>query len=74
MPSYDFFCRECGSLFEVQATFAEKSAGLNPECPACHARESHQIITSGVFLQAATRGSAGGCCGSDSGSGSGCCG
>lgn len=33
MPSYDFICRECGTLFEVQATFAEKSAGLNPDCP-----------------------------------------
>lgn len=74
MPSYDFICRECGTLFEVQATFAEKSAGLNPDCPNCHARETHQIITSGLFLQAATRGSGGGCCGSDSRSGSGCCG
>lgn len=74
MPSYDFICRECGTLFEVQATFAEKSAGLNPDCPNCRAKETHQIITSGLFLQAATRGSAGGCNGSDSRSGSGCCG
>ncbi len=74
MPSYDFICRECGTVFEVQATFAEKNSGLNPECPTCHGKETHQVITSGVFLQTTTRGSAGGCCGSDSSSGSGCCG
>ena len=73
MPNYEYMCRECGKLFEVQATFAEKSAGLQPECPDCHGMETHQVITTGLLVHASPGRSGGSCCGPDSGP-SGCCG
>ena len=36
MPVYDYQCQVCGNTFEVFATFKQKEAGLQPECPLCH--------------------------------------
>jgi putative FmdB family regulatory protein len=38
VPLYAYRCDECGHLFDVRASFAEKQAGLEPACPACQGR------------------------------------
>ena len=73
MPIYNFECKQCAEIFEVRASFKEKEAGLEPECPLCHSKETSQRITAGLML----RGSNGGSvslpkCGPNAGSG--CCG
>lgn len=50
MPMYDFRCKECGHAFTVRASFKEKDAGLQPECPVCHAAETQQVLTVGLFI------------------------
>jgi putative FmdB family regulatory protein len=51
MPVYDYQCQHCQTAFEVRATFKEKEAGLKPECPQCHSKKTHQLLTSGLFLR-----------------------
>lgn len=51
MPIYNFQCEQCSEIFEVRATFKEKEAGLEPECPKCHSQETHQMITAGLVLR-----------------------
>lgn len=46
MPTYDYRCQHCGSVFEVFATFKQKEAGLHPECPECHSKKTEQIFRS----------------------------
>jgi len=50
MPIYDFRCKECGHAFTVRASFKEKDAGLQPECPVCYAMETQQVLTVGVVI------------------------
>lgn len=50
MPFYDFRCKKCGHPFTVRASFEEKDAGLEPECPMCHAKETQQVLGAGVFI------------------------
>jgi len=57
MPLYDYQCRLCQTVFEVRATFKEKDEGLEPECPVCHSKETHQLLTSGLFLRRSGDGS-----------------
>jgi putative FmdB family regulatory protein len=51
---YAFRCRDCDTTFDVRATFAEKEAGLEPECPACGSRDVKQIMTAGLLIQTGT--------------------
>lgn len=51
MPLYDYQCQQCQTVFEVRATFKEKEAGLEPECPQCHSKETRQLLTVGRFLR-----------------------
>lgn len=51
MPLYNFKCKQCGEIFEVLASFKEKEAGLQPECPKCHSQDSHQVITAGLVIR-----------------------
>jgi putative FmdB family regulatory protein len=51
MPLYNFQCKQCSEVFEVCATFKEKEAGLEPECPKCQSKETRQIITAGIVLR-----------------------
>jgi len=72
MPYYEYRCEQCGEEFEVRATFKEKEAGLDPECPKCRVRKARQLLTAGLVL----RGSGGetispSCCGPSAGPG--CC-
>jgi putative FmdB family regulatory protein len=50
MPLYDYQCQGCQFVFEVRASFKEKEAGLQPECPQCHSQETHQVLTAGLLL------------------------
>jgi len=54
MPYYDYRCATCGAVFEVQASIKEKQAGLNLECPQCHAREVRQLITAGLVIRSSS--------------------
>jgi putative FmdB family regulatory protein len=56
MPLYDFRCRQCGHPFTVRASFKEKDAGLQPECPVCHAVETQQVLATGIFIGQAAGG------------------
>lgn len=56
MPLYDFRCKQCGHPFTVRASFKEKDAGLQPECPVCHAPETQQVLTTGIFIGQAAAG------------------
>lgn len=51
MPLYDYMCIQCQSVFEVRATFKEKEAGLEIECPKCNSKEIHQMISAGLVLR-----------------------
>lgn len=51
MPLYEFQCTQCGSVFEIRASFKEKEAGLEPECPQCHSKEVKQVLTTGLFIR-----------------------
>lgn len=51
MPLYDYQCNHCETIFEVRASFNEKESGLHPECPECHDKETHQILTAGMLLR-----------------------
>lgn len=51
MPLYDYQCQDCQTIFEVRATFQEKEAGLQPECPHCQGQRTHQLLRSGPFLR-----------------------
>ena len=50
MPLYDYQCQHCQITFEVRASFNEKEAGLQPECPQCHCQETHQVLTARLLL------------------------
>lgn len=74
MPLYDYQCKQCQAIFEVQATFKEKEAGLEPECPECHSKKTHQLLTLGLFLRKSDDGAdlTSPACGPNAGPG--CCG
>ncbi|MFN0302089.1 MAG: FmdB family zinc ribbon protein [Burkholderiales bacterium] len=44
MPTYEYRCRTCGEVFEVQQSLAEK-AKLVPPCPQCKGAEVEQRFT-----------------------------
>lgn len=58
MPTYDYQCQECGYMFEVFATFKQKEAGIQPECPECHSDHSDQAFRSMMFIRSSDRGDA----------------
>lgn len=51
MPTYIYQCNSCQDSFEVLATFKEKEAGLNPNCPKCASTETRQLITAGLIIK-----------------------
>lgn len=56
---YDYQCRKCGEVFEVQATLAQKEAGLQPTCPECGSQQTQQVFRS-LNIGSGTKSSAGG--------------
>lgn len=73
MPTYDYLCEECGETFELKATVAEYSAGLEAHCPSCGSERAIRTF-SGIGISGAARdgGTSGPICGP--GAGPGCCG
>ena len=73
MPLYDYQCEQCQVVFEIRATIKEKEIGLEPECPMCQGKQTHQIITAGSILRGGSSSgfSMPGC---GPGAGPGCCG
>lgn len=51
MPVYSFQCQDCQEVFDVHATFKEKEAGLEPQCPKCQSQQTKQVITAGLFIR-----------------------
>lgn len=74
MPTYVYQCQGCGTTFDVRASIKEKEAGLNPECPACHDKETRQMMTAGLFVQRSNGGGMPSFAGCAPGAGAGCCG
>lgn len=72
MPLYNYQCLQCQKIFEVRASFKEKDAGLEPECPDCQSMDTRQVLTTGMLLQLHGERVRGPICGPNSGSG--CCG
>ena len=66
MPTYEYECQDCGHKFDVFATFKQKAAGLQPECPQCHGSKVQQAFRSMMFIRnsggAVTPAPTGGCC------------
>ena len=75
MPTYEYRCQDCDHVFEVFATFKQKAAGLQPECPQCHSSRVRQAFGSVMLIRNSSGGiaplPAGGCC---PGGGAGGCG
>jgi len=74
MPIYDYQCDQCETTFEIQASFHDKELGLEPVCPKCQGKKTHQVLTAGLFITSSSPGNASSssCC--DPNAGSGCCG
>jgi putative FmdB family regulatory protein len=75
MPTYEYRCDDCDHIFEVFATFKQKAAGLQPECPRCRSKRVRQAFGSLMIIRDSTGGVSvvppgGGC----AGGGAGCCG
>lgn len=51
MPIYSFQCQDCQEVFDVRASFKEREAGLEPQCPKCQSRQTKQVITAGSFIR-----------------------
>ena len=58
MPTYDYQCQDCEHVFEVRATFKQKDAGLQPECPECHSAKTQQAFRSVMFVRSGDSASA----------------
>lgn len=71
MPLYSFQCEQCSEIFEVRATFKEKEAGLEPECPKCHDTKTYQLITAGLVIHSSNGANISLGCGPNAGPG--CC-
>lgn len=77
MAAYDYLCQTCDQVVEIRASFSEKAAGLNPQCPSCKSEDLRRLFTT-VSIGARSSGApigpmpssggGGGCCGG------GCCG
>ncbi len=51
MPVYVFQCQDCKEVFDVRASFKEKEAGLEPQCPSCQSQRTKQVITAGLIIR-----------------------
>lgn len=75
MPAYDYLCLTCGAVTEIRASFAEKDAGITPQCQQCKSEELRRTFSTvnvmaggGPASPPQGAGGGGGCCGG------GCCG
>ena len=42
--TYEYQCKVCGGKFDVDASVAEKEAGLHPDCPSCGSKRAAQVF------------------------------
>ena len=66
MPTYEYQCQDCSRVFDVFATFKQKTEGLQPVCPQCHSTQVRQAFRS-VMVLVGNKGGipplpSGGCC------------
>lgn len=72
MPLYSFQCEQCEETFEIRASFKEKEAGLEPECPKCKSKQTRQLLSAGYLIGVRAGANANiSACGPDAGPG--CC-
>lgn len=50
MPVYEYRRRRCGREFEIRASIAEYSRGLEAACPACGSRDSERVVSMAANL------------------------
>ena len=74
MPFYDYRCKPCDHVFTVRATMKDKEAGLQPECPVCHQKETRQLIAAATLIGRATVSQSRSAQGCNPLAGPGCCG
>jgi len=44
MPTYEFRCKECGTVFELREHIAEHETS-HPPCPNCKSEEVEHVLT-----------------------------
>lgn len=57
MPTYEYKCRQCGSVTEVFATISQKDKGLDVSCNVCGSKELQQKFGA-AFMTGSTGSSA----------------
>ncbi|MBM3334551.1 zinc ribbon domain-containing protein [Candidatus Sumerlaeota bacterium] len=57
MPVYEYRCEDCGKKFQIIATIAKYSAGLDATCPKCQSSKVGRIIGRPTVLGASRKGS-----------------
>ncbi len=51
MPVYEFICRDCKTVTEVQATLSEKEQGLGEQtCPSCGSKNMTQYFGNMIVI------------------------
>ncbi len=45
MPSYDFFCQDCGAAFEVRLSMSAYAGGEGRLCPDCGSKRVERAFT-----------------------------
>lgn len=45
MPYYDYRCRSCGTVFEIQRSMSEQSGGAAVPCAACASADTERVFT-----------------------------
>ncbi len=56
MPTYDYKCQDCGKAFNVRASIAAYSEGLNAECPECGSDNPVRVFSGVNVLTGSVRG------------------
>ncbi len=44
MPSYDYECKACDTIFTEQESFEQHERRTNVKCPQCGSRKTHQLV------------------------------
>jgi len=44
MPTYEYFCLECGNKFDIFATLSEKEKRLKVTCQKCRSKKTSQVF------------------------------
>ncbi|MDW7739099.1 MAG: FmdB family zinc ribbon protein [Bacillota bacterium] len=50
MPNYEYICRDCGKIFEITETLAEKEKGTIHTCPECKSKKTIQYFGNSIVI------------------------